>query len=116
MTPDQAIEVFKAYHQRFNQTRTIQWTLNSLIWTLLALGIFFFANQDVHLKRVVFYFILLALLVLHGSIVVMIQKSLDGNKRFCDRIINQLNISSKQKRNIEIDISSWSDNNISPVG
>ena len=48
MTPTEAIEIYKAEKEKFNETREIQWKFNIAMWGLITAAIYFFVVVPVN--------------------------------------------------------------------
>jgi len=45
MTREEAIEIYKVQHSKFQKSQDLQWKFNIAMWTLIAAGIYFVGNR-----------------------------------------------------------------------
>ena len=104
MKRDEAIEIYKCEHSRYNNFREIQWKMNVTIWTLIVFGI---NAADLIGKYLNSYWIVSLCFLLfcaHSIFVWLAQRSLDASKQIERNIVNALNDGSHEDLNLRIEI------------
>lgn len=104
MTPEQALEVYKIQHSRFEKTREIQWKFNLATWTLLVLAISF-SEKMANMCPCLIWILSVAYIISHAIFVYRTQDNLGLNKAIWSDILEKLNpVTSATQPPIQIDI------------
>jgi hypothetical protein len=104
MTRDEAMQVYKVQHERFRQTKELQWKINLASWALIALGI----NSADKIRRqldvseviiTISIFFLAQMIFSYRT-----QRALEADKIISRDILRQLSLNVNPNENIHIDI------------
>lgn len=107
MTSQEALEIYKLQHSRFQKSQELQWKFNIAMWTFIAASIYFVDNRK-HLphhtlfndSNVVILIILWGLL--HRQFVRLNQRALGVSKAIWEKILRQLEM-DQQKITIDVE-------------
>jgi hypothetical protein len=105
MTRKEAIEVYKTQHERFRQTKELQWKINLASWALIALGINYSEKIRNQLNDKSLFSFVLIFFVAQMIFSFRTQRALEADKIISREILKQLNINTEENLNIQIDIN-----------
>jgi hypothetical protein len=90
------IELYKANLERFDRTRSIQWTFNGLFWSGVFLGCAFIGERQLdESDRYVLAILLITVGLLYTGIIILFQYSLSIDSKVFVLYRNEINASLK---------------------
>src|SRR6266496_559912 len=99
------IEVYKAQHERFHQSRNNQWKINVTFWTLIVLAIFYKSKLPV--TNFCWTLLICSIFfILHLFFVIKLQQNLQTDKKIWLDIIKYWNNEWPKDREFKIDTTS----------
>jgi hypothetical protein len=104
MTREEAIEVYKVQHERFRQTKELQWKINLSSWALIALGIFYSDKIKNQISNSQAIAIILVFFIAQMIFSFRTQRALEGDKIISREILSQLDLGTEKNLNVKIDI------------
>lgn len=88
--PEQLIEIYKTEHERFKDTRNIQWKVNISLWAVLLFAIEFSTDHKIPMPQIILGIILFSIAVLHFLFSWLCQDALQFCKERWNCITNEI--------------------------
>lgn len=103
MTRDEALEIYKVQHERFRQTKELQWKINLASWALIAVAISYSEKLGgLSLRQISFGCIIFWIAQMIFSW--RTQRALEADKAVSKHILNQLSFGTDKSQNLSINI------------
>ena len=103
MTRDEALEVYKVQHERFRQTKELQWKINLASWALIAIAITY-SDKLKGLSSFQICFVSGVFWVAQMIFAWRTQRALEADKKISKHILNTLNLNTNRDLNIAVNV------------
>src|ERR1051326_6979568 len=104
MTRNEELEVYKVQHERFRQTKELQWKINLASWALIALGINAADKIRGQLTKSEVIYVVSVFFIAQMIFSYRTQRALEGDKLISRELLKQLSVNADPKENVRLDI------------
>src|SRR5262245_10914706 len=103
MTRDEALEIYKIQHERFRQTKELQWKINLASWALIAVSVSY-SNKLSGLSTRQIFIGCLIFWIAQMIFAWRTQRALEADKAVSKHILNQLSLGTDKTQNFTVNI------------
>jgi H+/Cl- antiporter ClcA len=104
MTRDEAIEVYKVQHEKFRQTKELQWKINLASWALIAIAITY-SDKLKGLSVFQIWFVSGVFWIAQMIFSWRTQLALEVDKKISKHILDTLNLNTNKDLNIVVNVN-----------